>query len=306
VKSSDLNKTVLKKVLAKARSAKSPSHPEWNSDVEHLVYSYLLWNASVKQATAALKKLRATIVDYNELRIFLPVEIVDLIGPSYPHAMERADRMRSALRDIYIREHETTLTSLQDMGKRDVRRYIETLEGMVPFVAGRMLIYHYSVHQMPADDHLCMMFIEVGVVPDSADPEGVAAALTREVKADEAIDIHEGLVAAVEAKITSLRKAHKARVEARRTAMAPKPRPKKAPEKKAPEKKAAKKKAAPKKASAKSKTTSKSAAKKVTKRVTKKAATKKKVTKKVTRKVTKKATKKPATKKKTKKRPSRK
>ena len=65
-----------------------------------LVMSFLMWQATSVKAAAAFDRLSDATVDFNDLRVTLPHEIVDLIGPRYPMALERAERLRTVLRDV--------------------------------------------------------------------------------------------------------------------------------------------------------------------------------------------------------------
>jgi len=78
--------------------------PERIDPVTQLVIGFLMWEASSLLADEALRTLHREFVDFNELRIALPVEVAELLGPHYPRALERADRLHAALNDLYARE----------------------------------------------------------------------------------------------------------------------------------------------------------------------------------------------------------
>ena len=95
-----------KKLTSLLRKLKKmpPAEPEEFTDaVEVLVKSFLIWDSTTIKASAAYKRLMDQIVDFNDLRVSMPHELVDWIGPRYPMAMERCQRIRAALRHTYHR-----------------------------------------------------------------------------------------------------------------------------------------------------------------------------------------------------------
>jgi hypothetical protein len=251
--------------------------------IGELIYSHLLWNATAKQADAAYKKLIDAVVDMNDLRMNHVFEMIEIIGVAYPQAEERAKRLKSVLNAIYKREHNVTLDSLEGVGKRDVREYFETLNGITLFACNRVISMSFEVAAVPVDDRTLDALISNKIVHEEVSLVETSAWLGRQVKATEVLEIHACLQAWVE--LQPVRKQAKKKVV------------KKAPLKKAVVKKSPKQKA-------KKETTKKKVTKKVTKKkVTKKSATKKTVNKKEAKKPTtkkivkKKVTKKSATKK---------
>ncbi len=81
--------------------AKTSKHaPEQASGdaMEVLVMSFLIWDSTTTKAVAAYKRIRERIVDFNDLRVSMAHEVVEWIGPRYPTALERCERMRAAVR----------------------------------------------------------------------------------------------------------------------------------------------------------------------------------------------------------------
>ena len=155
-----------------------------------VIYSYLLWNATTKQAKTAYKKLINASVDLNEIRVNVVSETIVLIGANYPQAFERAKRLRSVLNAIYLREHSLEVSSLDGAGKREIREYYETLNGITPFVCNRVIALQYGVAAMPVDDRTLAALITNNLIHEDADIEETISWLGRQVKADEVCDVH--------------------------------------------------------------------------------------------------------------------
>jgi hypothetical protein len=148
--------------------------------------SFLIWEASVTKAEKALARVLESIVDLNELRICLPHEIIEIIGPKYPECSVRAARLRSSLNDLFVREHEVSLDRLVGMPKRDARSYLESLDGVPPFVAARVALLGLGAHAMPIDARLAGALVREGVFSADMDIETGASWLERRIRAAEA------------------------------------------------------------------------------------------------------------------------
>lgn len=161
--------------------------------VGEVIYSSLLWNATTRQANTAYKKMINSSVDLNELRVNVVSETIELIGVNYPQAFERAKRLRTVLNAIYLREHSLEVSSLEGAGKREIREYFETLDGITPFVCNRVIALQYGVAAIPVDDRTHSAMVANSLVSESADVAETTAWLGRQVKADEVCSVHAQL-----------------------------------------------------------------------------------------------------------------
>jgi hypothetical protein len=261
------------------------------------------------------------VTDLNELRVTVVDDYLEYFGGGCPRAEERADRLRATLRGVFHREHSTDLSGPAGGPKKEFREYLDSLEGMAPFVAARTALIAAGSHAVPVDERTLRLLVKSGVVDAHATIHSASQTLSRLVTAAQGLDTHlalqmlsekeratpimdlPGTVAeepsSKKSKSTSAKKKASAKQAAKKSedkkaatkkAATKKAATKKAATKKAATKKAATKKAATKKTPAKKASAKKAAAKKAT---TKKAAAKKAVAKKAP---AKKAAKKTATK----------
>lgn len=149
------------------------------------VWSFLLWESTTSRAAAATKRLAAAVVDFNELRVCLPDEMCGILGERYPRALERSQRLRAALGGVYVREHAVTLEPLASLGKREAKEYLDSLEGVPPFVAARVLVFALGGHAVPVDSRLLHRLVQAGIVPEETDAEGAAGSVERRIRAAE-------------------------------------------------------------------------------------------------------------------------
>lgn len=161
-------------------------HPFADPILAELLYAFLAWEAGDKKAAPAPAKLAATCIDANELRICLPSEIVGALGTSYPKAAERAERIRATLNDIFDREHDVTLASLARVGKREARQYLDSLEGIPPYVAARTALIALGCHAFPVDDRLRKLLTAEGCLPEDESTDSASGWIERQLRAGEA------------------------------------------------------------------------------------------------------------------------
>lgn len=188
----------LKKHASAGHALKASCEPEGIDLVDLFVHSYLLWQAPSADATAALKRLKAAFIDWNDLRVSLTSDIVDVIGHKHWRAADRVNRMRDAMNGIFRREHKVSLDRLRALMKKDAVSYMDTLPGMVPFVANRVLLVGVDFHSVPVEEFGLQLLVQAGVFSPGMGLADAANWVTRHVKAEEARDAHRALVAAVD------------------------------------------------------------------------------------------------------------
>lgn len=171
---------LLRKIKPKYEAVVTPPRPA----LDELLVGVLLWDASTPKAEHAFKRLKESVVDYNELRVTRPAEIVAAVGKTYPRAEERSLRLHAALTEIYKREHDVTLDSLAGMSKRDAAKYVESLPGLPLFASKRLVLVCLGGHAMPVDDRMLAKLAAAGVVEAECDVAHAAGILERHVKAD--------------------------------------------------------------------------------------------------------------------------
>lgn len=166
--------------------------------VAHLIYAFCLWETTRRQAHQAYGRLMKQVVDANDLRVSDTGELVSWLTDRYSRAEERAMRLREVLHGIYVREHGVTLDHLLDKPKRDARAYLESLPGMVPFVAASVMLNALDGHAIPVDEQLVTRLKRDGAADPDASLEQVQAFLEHQIKAADAPKAHAQLRTYVE------------------------------------------------------------------------------------------------------------
>ncbi len=180
---------LLKRLAARRRPA-PPAVPADPDPIHHFLYSYLLWECAAPKADLAKKRIDASVVDVNELRVSLPAEIAFMLGERYPRVEERAARMRASLNDVYQRFHAVTLEPLVKMNKREARQILDSLEGVPQYVAARTMLLGLGGHAIPLDDRTLAGLVAEEVMEADATVEKAASIMERHIKAADALEAH--------------------------------------------------------------------------------------------------------------------
>lgn len=183
--------------------------------VRQIVYSFMLWESTLSKAEKAMQGIRSELSDFNELRVCLPSELMSIIGSRYPKAEERCLRLRACLNAIFDHEHQTALPQLETLGKREARMALDALEGMVPFVAARVVLIELGGHCFPVDSRVA------GVLGKLADPDeldaSIASKLERAFRAGEIAPVYAALERAFDARPPARKSDRRSRKSGSRT-----------------------------------------------------------------------------------------
>lgn len=161
--------------------------------VHELVFSMLLWEASIEQAQRGMEKLCESFVDCNELRVCLPNEIADILGGRYPRLDDRCERLVATLRWVFSRSQALTLDPIRELNKRDARNELLGCDPLPRFVAARVLLIGLEAHAFPIDEKLAKSMHKSGLVEHAREPDRIASELERDIRAGEALGIYTRL-----------------------------------------------------------------------------------------------------------------
>jgi len=163
-----------------------PAMAEPTDPTEQLIVAILSRGTTETRARAALAKLREAMVDFNELRVTPPGEIVEIIGDSFPQAQQKALDIVKALNDIFEREHSVNLEGLRRMARREARRYLESLAGVDLCSAASVMLFSLGGHAIPVDETVLAYLRNEQLVDPDADVAEVQGFLERHIPAADA------------------------------------------------------------------------------------------------------------------------
>jgi endonuclease III len=79
------------------------------------------------------------------------------------------------------------------MGRREVKSYLRSLDGIAPYVADRVTLLCFDAHCVPVDTRLHRSLVKAGVGDETVEITDMASWLVRQVKAADAVVTHRAL-----------------------------------------------------------------------------------------------------------------
>jgi hypothetical protein len=189
------------KFSALIKRHEQPQHtadPNAVDPVALLISSFLMYDAPSHMAEAAMQKIRSATVDFNEFRVSLVEEMVQIIGVRYPRAEERCKAMRRVLYDIFRNRHAVSLAHLEGHPKQHIRQYLDNLDGMIAFVSNRVGLLRYGVHAIPVDQTTYELLIDEGALSPTVSLSDAAGVLERNIRAGHGLESYFALQAAAD------------------------------------------------------------------------------------------------------------
>ncbi len=175
---------VLSKLVRRIRREQGAvEEPELHDPQTELVLACLSFHAPEAKAKAALSKLNGSFVDINELRVCRENEVARMLGTGYPAARETAGLLITSLKALFEKQDTVSLDDLHAMGKRDAKAYLESLEGLPPYVVARVMLRGLGGHSFPLHDKMLEMLRDEEVIDPNADVADVQGFLERQIAA---------------------------------------------------------------------------------------------------------------------------
>lgn len=165
-----------------------PAASEPIGPIEAMLIGILAVNTTTAKATAVYRKLVQRMVDLNELRVTPAIELAQLIGTGVPLAEDKARRIVSFLNDVRRRQDTLTLDFLKQRGRREVREYLESLEGVPKSAAAQVILFSLGGHAIPVDDLMLYVLRKEELVGPSATADEVQSFLERHINAAHAVE----------------------------------------------------------------------------------------------------------------------
>ncbi len=177
----------LKRAFSRLRqSGAAPTIPEPTDPIRQLVLSILGENCGEAEAAKAVDKLLTVMVDFNELRVSTPDQVYRALGGRLPDGLERSRLLIRALQRIYEHEHCLSLERLRNMGRREARQFLESLEGINDYSAAAVMLWSFGGHAIPVNDAFLAALREAEIVHPTASRVEVQAFLERNIPAAQA------------------------------------------------------------------------------------------------------------------------
>ncbi|KPK76007.1 MAG: hypothetical protein AMJ79_08710 [Phycisphaerae bacterium SM23_30] len=166
------------------------SVPELQDVTTELLLGCLSGYMTENKARSALNKLRSNFVDYNELRVTRPAEVVEILGRGYSQVRPAVEQMLCLLRSVFDEQDHLDLEHLKELGKREARSFLEELEGSTVYVVSRVMLRGLQGHAFPLHDQMLKMLRGEEVVEETADEATVQGFLERQISAKKILKVY--------------------------------------------------------------------------------------------------------------------
>jgi hypothetical protein len=157
---------------------------------ESLVHAAVLEHMSEAATKAAFKKFGAHFVDFNDLRVSRPEEIVELLGQDSEDARKIGANVIRILTGIFRKYNNVNLDSLRKAGKRQSRVIIEKFDGISPFCVDYCMLTALQGHAIPLTEAMIKYLRDNDLVHPEAQFDDIEGFLTRQISATNAYEFY--------------------------------------------------------------------------------------------------------------------
>lgn len=168
--------------LLQQRYGKKPHPPSWEL-VETLLFYLLYQSSSISAARRAFKHFRDDYVDLNEVRVSTMGEIRATLKKAGVNE-QTAQLIRSALKDIYLRENAVSLASIEQLPPEQARRYLSQIEHLPAHAIDYLLLVRWEHPVLPVDDQIARMVSRIGLASANASAAQAQRALMKVMRGD--------------------------------------------------------------------------------------------------------------------------
>jgi endonuclease III len=134
--------------------------------LNQLILSVFYHVTSVRRATRALRELKRSFVDWNEVRVSHPVEVASVLS-SAPWALEGAERLVWLLRELYHVYNRTDMEFLGELTPTQARSCLRRLQMVQRPLADEVLLLSLCVPVLPCSEAAARMCHRMGLLEDS-------------------------------------------------------------------------------------------------------------------------------------------
>lgn len=155
--------------------------------ITQLILGVLSRDTPETKAQEGLERLRAVVVDYNELRVVPPIELAGLLG-DFPDARLKCEDISRALNAVFGHEHAISLERLAAMSKRDAQAALEKIDGLEAYTRARIRLLGLRQHAIPLDEAMWALARQEGLVDPRCPLQEAQQFLERAIREDDALE----------------------------------------------------------------------------------------------------------------------
>jgi hypothetical protein len=178
----------LKTLFSSLRSKWGKVSPPTGGDpITQMILGVLSRDAPESKAREALESIRTMVVDYNELRVIPPIELAELVG-DYPDARLKCEDISRALNRVFALNHTVSLAHLSGLSARDVRAYLDRIDGLEPYTRARIRLLGFQQHAIPLDEAMWAYARQEQIVDARCGLDDAIAFMERQIAPEDALE----------------------------------------------------------------------------------------------------------------------
>jgi endonuclease III len=162
----------------------------YEDPAEALICGIISEKLSETATSRALREIRTSFVDWNDLRVSRIEEIAEAMGGNSTSCRAAASSLTTALRGIFNEHHKISLAVLKKLGKRPAKEGLEKIDGVSRFVINYCMLTSMQAHAVPLTKDMIEYLRKNGAIAPDADEEDVEGFLTRQVAAKDAYEFY--------------------------------------------------------------------------------------------------------------------
>jgi endonuclease III len=148
-----------------------------------IVYAVISFELSEKVTNSAIKRFADYFVDWNDLRVSRPEEIVEALGEDTPVTRSITSTITRVLQGIFDEYHQVSLESLKKIGKRPAKQALEKIDGTSRFVIDYCMLTSLNGHAIPLTKKMIEYLRDNELVGPEADEQQIAGFLAKQISA---------------------------------------------------------------------------------------------------------------------------
>ena len=173
-------KTVLARL--KRMYGAPPKQPAEGEAIEQIVLAILAYNESTEKARIALQKMKGYYVDFNELRVARPAELVGHMGPTFAQNLPKAKKILAVLKGIFGRENSFDLGFFKTKSKQDLEEYFKDIPGADNYLLSSVILCCCGRQAFPLDEKMLEACKELELARGPVDLDNMQAYLERQLR----------------------------------------------------------------------------------------------------------------------------
>ena len=163
------------------------SCPSGGDPITQMILGIFSRDLPESKAREALDRLRGMVVDYNELRVIAALELAEMLG-DYPDVRLKCEDVSRALSSIFAREYTISLDGIAELPKKEMRAYLEQIEGLEAYTRARMQLQGFQRHAIPLDEAMWAYARNVRIVDKRCPLAEAQRFLERQIPEQDALE----------------------------------------------------------------------------------------------------------------------